>query len=353
MRRPVWFLFITSGLLTAAMTATGQEPGEGLFDKRLRVEQWLKENRVPALGIGIIRDGKLREIRMYGELKQGSPAPYNALFNVASLTKPIFTLLTLKLVSNGSWTLDEPLSRYWVDPDIANDPRHKKLTTRLVLNHQTGFKNWRYLNPNGKLSFDAEPGTQFGYSGEGFEYLRKALEKKFKKTLAQLSDSLVFGPLGMNDTQHAWNERTDESRFAHWFDTSGNEHKHNYKITGANAADDLLTTIEDYGKFAVAVLGGAGLDSSVFGQMVRPHVPTKGGRFMGLGWELFLEVGPKKEYVLTHSGSDYGVKTLVILLPASRQGLIIFTNGDNGYKLYEKIIVELLDAGKEIMSRAD
>ena len=72
---------------------------------------------------------------------------------------------------------------------------------------------------------------------------------------------------------------------------------------------------------------------------------------MGLGWELFLDLGPKKEYALTHSGSDYGVQTLVILLPVSRQGLIIFTNGDNGYLLYGTIITELLDCGKELMSR--
>jgi hypothetical protein len=31
-----------------------------------------------------------------------------------------------------------------------------------------------------KLNFQFEPGTKYQYSGEGFEYLRKALEKKFK-----------------------------------------------------------------------------------------------------------------------------------------------------------------------------
>lgn len=322
-----------------------------LFDNRLQIEQWMKENNVPALGIGLIKAGALSEIRMYGEVNKGVSASTNALFNVASLTKPIVTLLTLKLVSNGVWNLDEPLSNYWVDPDIANDPRHKKLTTRLVLSHQTGFKNWRYLNTNGKLTFDVEPGTTFGYSGEGFEYLRKALEKKFNKPLEKMADSLLFKPLGMYDTRLKWDQKITESRFAHWFDADGNEHKQDYKKTTVNAADDLITTLEDYGKFAVHVLQGGGLDSLVYNQMVRPYVPTNGGRYMSLGWELFLDIGTKKEYAITHSGSDYGVQTLVILLPVSKQGLIIFTNGDNGYKLYEKIIVEMLDVGKEIMSR--
>ena len=342
---------LTLLLVTLTLLARGQQLTADLFDNRQKVEQWLKEDRVPALGIGILREGRLTEIRMYGELKPGVSAPYNAIFNVASLTKPVVTLLTLKLVSSGAWSLDEPLARYWVDPDIASDARHQKLTTRLVLSHQTGFKNWRYLNTNGKLSFDAEPGTRFGYSGEGFEYLRKALESKFHKSLAQLSDSLLFRPLGMQDTRYAWDRSTDDARFAHWFDTSGREHPRDYKKTVLNAADDLLTTIEDYGRFSAYVLQGGGLDTSVFRQMVQPQVPTKDGRYMSLGWELFLNLGPQKEYALVHSGSDAGVQTLVVVLPVSGQGLVVFTNGDNGYNLYDKLVIEFLDAGKEIMAQ--
>jgi CubicO group peptidase (beta-lactamase class C family) len=62
---------------------------------------------------------------MSGELKPGVPAPRNTIFNVASLTKSVVALLALKLVSTGKWSLDEPLDKYWVDPDIKDDPRHK------------------------------------------------------------------------------------------------------------------------------------------------------------------------------------------------------------------------------------
>lgn len=58
-----------------------------------------------------------------------------------------------------------------------------------------------------------------------------------------------------------------------------------------------------------------------------------------------------KEYAIFHSGGDPGVQTLVVLLPVSGEGLVIFTNGDAGYKLYEQIITQLLSAGKEMMSR--
>ena len=330
-----------------------QETSSSLFDDPQKITQWIRENKVPALGIGVIKDGKLREVRVFGDLKKDNPAPYNTIFNVASLTKPVISMLTLKLVSRGQWQLDEPLDKYWIDPDVKNDPRHKKLTTRHVLSHQTGFVNWRWLHKSGKLTFDYEPGTHFGYSGEGFEYLRKALERKFNKPIEQLTDSIIFSPLGMTDTQHAWDKRTDESRFAMWHDTSGIKTYENFKTTSVNAADDLLTTIEDYGKFSVDVLQGAGLSRDLYKEMISSQVPTNKGVYMGLGWEVFPAVGPRKEPVITHSGSDQGVKTLVILLPVLKAGLIIMTNGDNGYKLYEKIIVSFLDVGKEMMEKAN
>jgi len=322
-----------------------------LFDDPHRIAAWLAENKVPAVGIGVIRDGQLKEVKVYGELRKGVPAPYNTIFNVASLTKPVVTNLTLRLVSMGKWDLDEPLAHYWVDPDIANDPRSAKLTTRHVLSHQTGFPNWRWQDPSKKLAFQFDPGTKFQYSGEGFEYLRRALEKKFGQPLAQLAASTIFQPLGMKDTQFTWCEHTDESRFARWHDQNGENTYTDYKTTTANAADNLLTTVEDYGRFAVSVINGDGLSKAVFDDMVRPYAAMKGQGAMGLGWEIQPNL-TGGEYALIHSGSDDGVKTLVILLPKSKQGLVVFTNGDNGFNLFEKVLTEELDLGKEIMGRA-
>lgn len=100
------------------------------------IARLLQENHVPAAGIGIIRNRRLQQIQVFGELRKGQPAPYDTVFNVASLTKPIVSMLTLRLVTAGEWQLDEPLANYWVDPDVAADPRHRLLTTRHVLSHQ-------------------------------------------------------------------------------------------------------------------------------------------------------------------------------------------------------------------------
>ena len=44
------------------------------------------------------------------------------------------------------------ISRYWVDPDIAADPRRDALTQRLALSHHCRFPNWRYQTDNAALS---------------------------------------------------------------------------------------------------------------------------------------------------------------------------------------------------------
>src|SRR4051794_4338418 len=232
---------------------------------------WMAEHHVPAVGIALIEHGRLKEARVFGELRKGVPAPDNTLFEVASLTKPITSMTALKLVNAGQWNLDEPLLNYWVDPDVKDDPRHKKLTTRIVLSHQTGFPNWRTDVKPGKLAFEFEPGTKSRYSGEGFEYLRRAMEQKLHKPLEKIAGPVLLTPLGMRDTRFFWGETVDEARFAMPHDRQGHPIEVR-KTKSALASDRLITTVEDYGKFAVDVLNGAGLSKELFDEMVKPQV---------------------------------------------------------------------------------
>ena len=312
---------------------------------------WMEDTNVPAVGIGLIENGKLKYIKVFGALKKDTPAPANTIFQVASLTKPVVEILTLQLVSSGQWKLDEPLANYWIDPDVQNDPRHKKLTTRHVLTHQSGFENWRSMSASKKLEFIADPGTNVNYSGEGLEYLRRALEKKFKQPLEQLARKRLFQPFGMKHTRFFWDVSMDESRFAVAHNKDGKPYEI-HKNTTANAADLLLTTVEDYGKFAVNVLKGKGLSKPVFDDMVRPQAHSTRGRSMsfGLGWMVMSNLSTG-EYALIHTGSDPGVSTVIVLLPKSQRGLIVFTNGDNGTQVWTKILAEALDVGAEMLGR--
>lgn len=310
-----------------------------LFANDAEMKTWLNEHHVPVLGIGVIEGGKLKHINVFGDISQGLSAPYNTIFNVASLTKPVTALVALKLVSAGKWDLDEPLDKYWTDPDIARDPRTHKLTTRLILSHQSGFPNWRWMNADNRLSFQFDPGTGYQYSGEGFEYLRKALEHKFKKSLQQLASELVFQPLHMTDTRYTWDAQVDTSRLAPGYDKDGKAYE-TVKHKTPNAADDLLTTLEDYGKFLVSVMNGEGLTKSVFDDMISHQVASSRGKYFGLGFEIY-DLG-QGDYALSHGGSDKGVQTIVFLFPKTKQGLLIFTNSDTGARLYETLLTHYL-----------
>lgn len=330
----------------AKMIKASQKPSN-IFESKTKTEAFLAENKIPAMAISAIKNGKIEKSEVYGNLKANSPAPQNAIFNVASLTKPVVAYLTLKLVSQGKWKLDEPLYKYWIDPDLKDDPRHKILTTRLVLTHQTGFPNWRYGAKDQKLAFQADPGTKYGYSGEGFEYLRKALEKKFKKPLEVLIQKNVFNPLKMNSTYMKWSDKVDENRFAVGHDKEGKPIQI-YKERAVSGADDLLTTIDDYNKLLLALMNGDGLSKAVFEEMQSNQIKTKENKYFGLGLEKY-DIG-NGEFAISHGGSDEGCRTIFFIFPKTKDGLMIFTNSDNGMATYMPAIQEFLgEKGQKVV----
>jgi len=331
--------------------ASEPEQNESEKDKPQKdeIETLLKECKVPALGLGIINNGKLTKVETYGTLDGQTTTPYNAIFKVASLTKPIFAMTVLKLIDQGQIRLNEPLHKYWIDPEIAKDKRYKKLTPRLVLSHQTGFPNWRYLTKSKKLAFQFEPGTKYQYSGEGFEYLRKAIEKKLGKSIEEIAKEVLFKPAGMTDTRFWWDKTMDETRYAQNFDVKGKKIP-TEKYYEANAAANLLTTVEDYGKFVAYVANGAGLSQKLLKEMQTSQIKLKANNHFGLGWELLTNLS-NGEYAMVHSGKDPGVSTLAVVFPKSKKGYIIFLNGDNMFKVYEKLLTHRLYLGNDLWDR--
>ena len=257
---------LSLSLLSAAVPAilfgqsVAQPNARGLLDER--VPQWLKEYDVPSAAIAYIEDEKVAWIAVYGEQSPGVRASPKTIYNVASLTKPVAAETILRLASKGAIELDEPLHPFWVDPDVAENPWHKLLTPRLALSHQTGFKNWRYETKD-VLQFQWQPGTQTGYSGEGYNYVARFTEKKLGRSFEDLAKEHVFDPIGMNETsftKRSWHE----GRLAH---------PHGPNITGEpvapakwNAADLLHTTIGDYAKFVVSVMRNERVSKPIAGQ---------------------------------------------------------------------------------------
>ena len=116
----------------------------------------------------------------------GDKVDSNTLFEAASITKPVFAFAVQRLAERGVIDLDKPLWLYLPYPDIAYDERYKLITAKHVLTHRTGFPNWRSMNESGKLDIKFTPGTDYGYSGEGFEYLKMVVEKITGKKVEQV-----------------------------------------------------------------------------------------------------------------------------------------------------------------------
>jgi hypothetical protein len=77
--------------------------------------------------------------------------------------------------------------------------------------------------------------------------------------------------------------------------------------------------------------------------MTKPQVQMEGktGEAMGLGWEVMT--GPSDDpVILMHTGSDDGIKTMILLLPGSERGLVMFTNGERGMDVIVKVLKSTL-----------
>src|SRR5882724_9249371 len=116
-------------------------PGSG---QAADLEQILRDSRVPGLSFALIRDGKIVETKAVGvrDASTGNPIDAHTIFEVASLSKPVFAYAVLQLVDAGVLSLDTPLAKY-VPEYVLDDPRAASITVRNVLSHTTGLPNWR------------------------------------------------------------------------------------------------------------------------------------------------------------------------------------------------------------------
>ena len=139
------------------------------------------------------------------------------VFEAASLGKPLFTYVVLRLVDAGRLDLDRPLYDY-LPASEADNPRMRRVTARHVLTHTSGLPNWRH--EPGPLVPAAEPGEAYAYSGEGFFFLQRVVERVTDRPAARLLREDVLDPLGMTESSWVWRPEFD-ARMAVGYDEEG------------------------------------------------------------------------------------------------------------------------------------
>jgi CubicO group peptidase (beta-lactamase class C family) len=298
-------------------------------------------------------------------------------FEAASLGKPVFAYGVLRLVDAKILDLDRPLFEYLPTPE-ANNAKMKRVTARHVLSHTTGLPNWR--QQPGPLEPASDPGKTFSYSGEAFFYLQRVVEQVTRKPFARVMREQVFDPLDMKDSSYVWLPEF-ESRMAAGYDGQENRldvlaaigrrtlaiaEQWGTRLTDwryeeaaravplinpqwpplplymvPNAATSLLTTAGDYAKFLarlVAPAAGRGLDLSPAAQraMASTQVRLNSALYWGLGWGIQRD---EHGEVLWHWGANNSFRNFVIADPANHRAVVVFTNSENGPRIYERVIV--------------
>jgi len=242
--------------------------------------QVLDKSGATALSVAVIQGSDIVFQRSMGIIDKKTNKLVNeqTVFRTASLSKPVFAYLVMTLADEGLLDVDKPLHQYLERPlyeypdyeDLKDDDRYKSLTARILLSHQSGFPNWRAMNPDRRLDFKFTPGKMFKYSGEGYRLLQFILEEMTGKDLNSLAVEKVFLPLEMTNSSFLWENRFD-GNFALNLRT-GLRGLIERTRTVPNAAASLLTNTADYAKFLLAIMNGKGLEPESLKMMLEPQV---------------------------------------------------------------------------------
>jgi CubicO group peptidase (beta-lactamase class C family) len=320
---------------------------------------------VPGLALALINNGKVVYLKAYG-VKNMSPneaLTVNSVMVAASLTKVAFAYLVMKLVDDHVIDLDKPVYEYLPRPlsdypawrDIANDPRSKLITTRMLLSHTAGLPNTRNFDPDHRLVIHYDPGTRYDYGSEGYGLLQLVVETLTKKSTEELMQERVFRPLGMTRTSMVW-QNAFESDHANGYDEYGRS-LGIQRRKSADAAGSMQTTITDYSRFTQAVLSGRGLHKETHAQMLSMQIPIVSkfefptglpdttDEYKGIQLSYGLGVGL---YHTPHGraffkeGHDEGWRTYVVCHQDRATCMVILTNSSNGEGIYSALLKGLL-----------
>jgi CubicO group peptidase (beta-lactamase class C family) len=325
------------------------------------VSRLMHAAKVTGAGIAILNDGKIVYLKTYGfrDLKKSRPLTPDSVMSAASFTKVAFAYMVMQLVQEGVLDLDKPVYQYLSKPlpeygrysDLAGDERYKRITARMLLDHTSGFPNWRRFNDDKKLHIHFEPGSRFAYSGEGIALLQLIVETVTKRPLADLMRERVFQPLGMTRTSMVWTWRF-EGDHANGYDERENSLGPQRRLR-ADSAGSMLTTPADFALFMQAVMQGQGLRKETKDLMLSPQIQilsklefpplssetteeNKPIRLSyGLGWGLYWTPYGKAFF---KEGHDDGWRNYTVCFDDARIGIVIMTNSSNGEGIYKELL---------------
>jgi CubicO group peptidase (beta-lactamase class C family) len=309
--------------------------------------------KIPGASIAIINDGKIVYERALGLANIDSARRVDAqtIFEAASMSKPVFAYFVLKMMQDGVLTLslDQPVYEYFPYPDITYDERYKLITARMLLTHTSGFPNWR---ENNRLVIKFTPGTQYSYSGEGYEYLVNAVAHVThtnSPSLDSLLQASVVSPLGLQHFSYLRNPYLTPHK-AYGYYAAPNPANGKFKPVREffGASYGLHTDVHDYAEFLIAIMKEEGLRRPSLDSLLRPRVRiTEDGQPTNMYYAYGFVVD-STEFGLRyqHTGNNGNFTGGFMFFRKPQTGFVLFTNGDHGVAL-DLELAQLMTYGRK------
>lgn len=311
------------------------DAGVNMF--RVAVEQ----DKVRSVVLLVVRNGKivLHEAIGWKDKQKGIPIRKNAMFRMASNTKPVVATGISILVEQNKLQYNDNVRKYIKSFD---NYRAGSIKIHHLLTHTSGFRIRPILfrpliakspehptAPNlqleverfGEVGADEPVGTTYSYSNAGFNTLGALIEIASGKPLEVFLKGQIYTPLGMGDTYHhevaeKLNGKLDRmslvyyKRDGKWTEgwKPGNEPQYPF----VRASGGMISTVTDYAIFCQMFLNGGIyggkrlVKEETVKLMTSPHTAAiytvkereQQDAFYGYGWR----VG--KDGIFSHSGSD-------------------------------------------------
>ena len=270
---------LLAGLLAACSPAPGP-PVTDFTSLDTDIQALMASEDVKGLAYAVIDHGEVAHVAAFGyrNVEAGLPLQTDTIMYGASLTKAAFGFMMMQLVDEGLIDLDATIDTYLPRPlpeyedwtSLADDPEWRLLTPRILLSHSTGLANLRFLEPDGQLDFHREPGTRYGYSGEGFYILQFVLEEGLGLDVKTEMQTRVFDRFGMPNTSMQWREDFADN-LADGYAIDGTFEPHDER-SWVSASGSMDTTIADQARMWAGMFRGDGISAAARAEMLNPQL---------------------------------------------------------------------------------
>jgi methyl acetate hydrolase len=262
---------------------------------------------IPAIAVVVVSSRQQLLLTAAGRRDVAAAAPLatDAIFRIASMTKPITSLAVMMLVEEGRIGLDDPVSKYLpefagvrvltsfnaADGTFESRAPRRTMTIRHLLTHTSGIaysfvdgrldKIEEHTKTQVEVPLVHDPGERFTY-GPSTAVLGSIVEKVSGTGLDAFMKARIFDPLGMADTSYAVPpEKRDRVVTVHTRSGASFAERPNGATLRSRPAGDggLFSTAADYGRFMQLFLDGgrAGTTRLVSESTVRRMVSNQIG----------------------------------------------------------------------------